>query len=441
MTFLGSDSPTPLVFEGQTTAPASVQDGPAADRLAGFSRNPAIVEALGDDPDSWRQEPRRTASLLTGFDLVGPNGRVHVKISEDHAQIGHHTIKLPTRRILYGADGARALALTNSSFVRPLAVDPRALLVIYEPLPPGPSLQARLIARERMPGVFAKVTTAIAEASFRTSDLANDFQRQQNRIAHFSGNAPLTLLNAELIFDAPYIQHPTNAWTAPDLDGDVRDMVSDNALRLSAQQLKVDYLTRSDALLHNDLHCGHVFVDRTPDENGEVSVAINPSEFSRYGPMEFDSATFIAGFFLNLFAQSGLGQGAASYQGWMMREFELAGQRASESFAELWRTERTGTAFTSAALNRSSDLDEMALSQFVWLRHVSLLGFTGAEMIRRILGMARSPDMLQIDSPAARAASERRALAFARELILGRATLGGPLDMLNKAEDCLRMPV
>ena len=56
------------------------------------------------------------------------------------------------------------------------------------------------------------------------------------------------------------------------------------------------------------------------------------------------------------------------------------------------------------------------------------LGFTGTEMIRRIIGLGAVPDLLRIEDPAQRARCEQRALRFARELVVGA------VDLLNATQ-------
>ena len=50
---------------------------------------------------------------------------------------------------------------------------------------------------------------------------------------------------------------------------------------------------------------------------------------------------------------------------------------------------------------------------------VDTVGFAGAKMIRRIFGLAHVEDLESIADPDRRAACERPAVAFARQLILG----------------------
>jgi 5-methylthioribose kinase len=52
------------------------------------------------------------------------------------------------------------------------------------------------------------------------------------------------------------------------------------------------------------------------------------------------------------------------------------------------------------------------------------VGFAGAKMVRRILGLAHVEDLESIEDSKIRSASEIRALHLARSLMLDRASIG-----------------
>jgi len=52
------------------------------------------------------------------------------------------------------------------------------------------------------------------------------------------------------------------------------------------------------------------------------------------------------------------------------------------------------------------------------------VGFAGAKMVRRILGLAHVEDIESIEDPKIRSACEMKALRLARSLMLDRAAIG-----------------
>jgi 5-methylthioribose kinase len=62
------------------------------------------------------------------------------------------------------------------------------------------------------------------------------------------------------------------------------------------------------------------------------------------------------------------------------------------------------------------------------------IGFTGAKMARRILGLAHVEDLESISDPDQRARCEKRALQMARSLMVGRNAIGSIQAVRDMAE-------
>jgi 5-methylthioribose kinase len=67
-----------------------------------------------------------------------------------------------------------------------------------------------------------------------------------------------------------------------------------------------------------------------------------------------------------------------------------------------------------------------------------VVGFAGAFIIRRLVGIAHTADMDTIKDDAARAACERRALRFGRSLLVGRAGAAADVRALVAAAAAAR---
>ena len=61
------------------------------------------------------------------------------------------------------------------------------------------------------------------------------------------------------------------------------------------------------------------------------------------------------------------------------------------------------------------------------------LGFAGAKMIRRIVGVAHVQDLESIEDPKTRAECERKALQFGKKLLIRRATFDGIEEVVSEA--------
>jgi 5-methylthioribose kinase len=188
------------------------------------------------------------------------------------------------------------------------------------------------------------------------------------------------------------------------------------------QERKWAFLTRSEALLHGDLHTGSVMVT-------ETDTRVIDAEFAFFGPIGFDVGALLANLMLSYLAQSGHPgepDTIAAYRRWLLDTIEAVWSGFESKFLALWRTSATGDAFIAELF-----ADPAGAAALETYRHSTMarifddsVGFAGAKMARRILGLAHVEDLESIEDPKIRAACETKALHLARSLMLERAAIG-----------------
>ncbi|MFI2856615.1 S-methyl-5-thioribose kinase [Paenibacillus sp. JSM ZJ436] len=240
----------------------------------------------------------------------------------------------------------------------------------------------------------------IANTLFYTSDLGMNQQEKKVLAGQFV-NPDLCKITEDLIFEDPYRDSPNNNYAEAIAD-EAAALRSDLPLHFEVALLRDKFLTRSQALLHGDLHTGSIFV--TP----ESTMVIDP-EFAYYGPMGFDIGAVLANLLLNYAAQPG----------WSKTE-ELAQreQRLLDMVPAVWNE------FESrfrALWNRDLQ-DEMARTPGYQDHYISQIlkdtaGFAGCKMIRRIVGLSHVADIDGIPDDALREAAQRKALAIGKALV------------------------
>ena len=154
--------------------------------------------------------------------------------------------------------------------------------------------------------------------------------------------------------------------------------------------------------------------------------------------MGFDIGALIGNLYLAYFSQSGHearpGQRDA-YRQWILETAEAVWRLFEQRFRTLWDTAHAGDAFLPA-LFADSGPDTLKVAQDTYMRRlfVDSLGFAGAKMTRRILGLAHVEDMESIADPDLRATCEKRALNLARRLMVERASFSD----IGSASDAAR---
>jgi 5-methylthioribose kinase len=402
-------------------------------RLAGALADiPVLKEKLGGDPSSWRIREVGDGNLNLVFIVEGPAGGVVVKQALPYVRLVGDSWPLPLERSWYEysaltEQGRYAPGLTPEIF----HFDREQALIAMEYLSPHVIMRKGLIGGVEYPRFAADVATFLAQTLFGTSVLAGAAEEHKRRIALFAPNTALCKITEDLVFDDPYREAPLNRWTRPYLDDMKAEFEKDSALKVAAQARKYQFMTSAEALIHGDLHTGSIML------TGDDTRVIDP-EFAFIGPMGFDVGAVLGNLLLAFFAQEGheaAPHARDTYREWILAQIPAVWDGFSRRFLELWRAAPPGDGYV-AGLFESED-DRAALekerARFMNALQADTLGFAGAKMIRRILGLAHVEDLEAIENPEMRARCERKALRLGRELLLRPAGFSGMADVISAA--------
>jgi 5-methylthioribose kinase len=166
-------------------------------------------------------------------------------------------------------------------------------------------------------------------------------------------------------------------------------------------------------------------------------------EFAFIGPIGFDVGAVIGNLLLAFFSQSGHEAAAGardSYRAWILAQAEAVWAGFNDRFLALWREASAGDAYPAGLFTSNDDRAAMEKERARFLRVLfeDALGFAGAKMIRRILGLAHVEDLEAIADPERRARSETKALRLARELLLGPRGFSSLADVAGAARQIER---
>lgn len=381
-----------------------------AERIAAY---PGVAERLGGRPADWDVREVGDGNLNFVYIVRGPAGSICVKQALPYVRLVGESWPLPLDRSYYEHAALVRQAQDSGGVPQVIGYDAGQAMILMENLDRHRIWRYALIDRERHETAAATLGRFVAETLFRSSDFALSADVKKREMALFAGNTALCKITEDLVFTDPYTDHELNDWTSPELDADAAAIREDTQWKVAVQGLKWAFLTRTEALIHGDLHTGSVMVS-APGRDEDVRV-IDP-EFAFYGPMGFDVGALLANLWLNAAAQDGRGPGAAAYKEWLYEQSRALWDAFADRFRELWRTERTGDAWPRHMFADPEDGVATVLAQV----EEDALGFAGAKMARRILGLAGVADLKTIEPPALRAQCERRALRLARSLVVDR---------------------
>lgn len=397
--------------------------------------SPQVSTALGGSSQNWSVREVGDGNLNLVFIVKGPIGGVCVKQALPYVRLVGESWPLPIDRAHFEHEALKAEAAVVPDLVPKIYLfDKICAAIVMELLEPHIILRKGLIQGIRYPKLADDIATFAAQTLFSTSDLALPAARKRDQQSMFSLNTELCRITEELVFTDPYRVAELNHWTTPQLDEVAAEFREDARLKIAVQELKWMFLSRGEALLHGDLHTGSIMVTL------EQTRVIDP-EFAFYGPMGFDLGAFMANLLLSFYSQDGhatAGDDRRDHQRWLLDTLETFWRRFESRFLELWRIGGTGDAFVSGLFEDDAGRRALEAYRVGFMARLlqDLIGFAGAKMARRILGLAHVEDMELIRDIDCRARCERRALHLARQLMLGRSSITSIAAVRQLAETC-----
>jgi len=398
--------------------------GPAAldcsAALAYVAERPELAARLGGaGPAEWTAAEVGDGNINFVYVCRGPSGALVLKQALPYIRLVGESWPLGTQRLAVEASALRAQrAACEPHTPEIFAWDGEACILAMRYIePPHALLRSSLIQGDSLPLLAEHMARFLAETLFRTSPLALGGPAFRAAAAALR-NEEMCALTEQVVFTSPYHSCSDNRHTSPQLDSAASALRVDAAAKAAVAALRLRFKTVQQALCHGDLHTGSVMACAH-------STFVFDSEFAFYGPIGFDVAAFLANLLLALFASPGLERQAAASGGgggcsrarqrdWLLATLVETHARFVARFCALWaeaaaRCELLGVGGESLVLAQAS----LMRSVFV-----DALGFAGAKMVRRIVGIAHVADLEAITDPDERARCESVALAFGRRLLV-----------------------
>jgi 5-methylthioribose kinase len=384
---------------------------------------PACRELLKGDPADWEIREVGDGNLNLVFIVTSGEAGLVVKQALPYVRLVGESWPLPLDRAHFEREALKIQAAYVPMHVpKVYHFEPEQAAIVMAYLSPHIILRKGLIRRVKYPKLADHLSTFMAEMLFRTSDLGMPAGAKKAAQALLCQNSALCKISEDLIFTDPYRIAALNRWTSPELDGLAAAFRADAPLKVAVQELKWAFLTRGEALQHGDLHTGSVMVT-------EADTRVIDPEFAFFGPIGFDVGAFLANLMLSYFAQTGHAgepDAVAAYRRWLLDTIEAVWIGFETKFLSLWRKSATGDAFVAELFADPAGVEALETYRMATMARIfaDSVGFAGAKMVRRILGLAHVEDLESIENPKIRSACEMKALHLARSLMLDRAAIG-----------------
>lgn len=376
---------------------------------------PLVAGRLGGDAADWQVHEISDGNMNSVFLVTGQVCSVVVKQSLPFIRVIGESWPFPLERIEFEHEALQIYAnIIPGAAPSVLLYDHDRALVVMEHLAPHVVLRKGLIGGRIFPHLADQLGGILARTYFFTSDFFLGTHEKRAMMRRFDGNEEMCSTTEDVIFTGPYTEAPLNRWTRPDLDETVADLRADTALKLAATELKLRLRSSTEALIHGDLHTGSIMAS---DDDTRL---IDP-EWARYGPIGFDLGAIFGNLLLAYFSQAGHAtpnDDRSNYGDWILTT--MAGIWKAFD-AELRRLiESRGGELFPPELFGQRDLVTPMVNGRLQVVFADAIGFAGAKMIRRVVGISHVEDMETIPDPSVRARCEAKALFLARAMVIRR---------------------
>ncbi|PJK16969.1 S-methyl-5-thioribose kinase [Chryseomicrobium excrementi] len=260
-------------------------------------------------------------------------------------------------------------------------------------------MRQALVEHKMFPQFADHITTFMTETLVRTSDVVMPHKDKKEQLKRFV-NPELCEISEDLVFTEPYYNNFNRNEVTPGNEAFVEEHLYQNTeLHRHVAKLKYTFLTKSESLIHGDMHTGSIFI-----KEGETKV-IDP-EFAFYGPMGYDVGNVVANL---IFAwANGVVSQDDSFVDWIEKTLVEVVDQFKEKFVATWKNH---------AIEPFAVQNEAFVTTYLEDVLKDTAGMAGLEMNRRIVGLAKVKDITILEGEA-RLRAERLVMTLANQFIL-----------------------
>ncbi len=274
-------------------------------------------------------------------------------------------------------------------------------------------LRIGMIEGIRYPLVAQHIGEFMAETLFKTSAWSMGSIERRELMHQFTLNTELCKLTEDFIFTFPYFAHDSNYSNAATDQWAKENIHTDYQYKRDVLAFKELFVSKSEALLHGDLHSGSIMV------NQDESYIIDP-EFAFFGPISFEVGKVISNFLLSCTSHYHR-SGGADYRQWLLEQVSLIWKTFDSRFVEQWEQAGESTMLSDGMFSKED------LAKFRDGFMVNILqdaaGFAACSMARRTVGIAGVADIRDIEDLEIRSALEIANLKLSKLLMSERKKL------------------
>lgn len=269
-------------------------------------------------------------------------------------------------------------------------------------------LRYPMIEGKVFPRIGSDIGLFLAKTLFKTSYLGMESLERRHMMQDFNLNDELCKLTEDFIFTFPFVDHPSNYQNRPTNEYALEKLSGDREFMQRVLHFKELFLSKSDALVHGDLHTGSLMA-------GNDKTYVIDMEFAFFGPFGFDVGKIIANFIMC--ATSHLHrEGGRKYREWLFSQCKVIWETFEREFRSLWDAKPQSALLYDGLLTDDVLVDYKSRVMRSIFR--DMVGFCACSLARRTVGIAGVADIRGIQDVEIRTALERINIDLSHAIML-----------------------
>ncbi|SFU64398.1 5'-methylthioribose kinase [Clostridium sp. DSM 8431] len=384
------------------------------DKIDIFSNGILQVDEIGDGNINYVY---RVMDIVSGKSVIVKQAAKEARISEN--------MKLD---IFRGKREAQLLKIYNEiapGFVpKVYKYDEVMSVIVMEDIKDVLVARKGLMELNIYPNFVESVSTFLSRTLFFTSDLYLNHKLKKKYLKKFI-NIDLCDLTENLVFTEPYNNiNNQNIVTEANVDFIEKNIYKNDILHSEVAELKFKFMTNSQALLHGDLHTGAIFVNKK-------DIVVFDPEFVFYGPIGYDVGNLVANLCMNLcrvhFLVKEVEEAVEKFYAWLFNSIGEIIDSFMDKFNSLYEKNVTDVMAKNIGFKEKYFNDILS----------DTAGYAGTECIRRVVGIAKVPEITEIKDEKLRAEVEKKILQIGIDMIINRNKYKTGADYRSRLKNLL----
>lgn len=280
------------------------------------------------------------------------------------------------------------------------------------------NMRYELIDQQIFPDFSEDISEFLTEVLIPTTDLVLDRGEKKNRVKSFT-NIDMCDISEDLVLTEPYDDYKKQNIITPGNEEFVKKQLYEDAdLHAEVAWLRNNFMNNAQALVHGDLHTGSIFINQT-------GLKVIDPEFAFYGPMGYDIGNVLAHLVFPLVLDQTRKVCNEDFQKWLLTSIE-------EIYDKVWTKFKT---FYEENVHFKLYRNEQFKQHYLKSIMADTLGYTGTEIIRRVIGDSKVKELSLINEDK-KVQAERLLVNYGKHLIKNRENINSGNELVDIFNQC-----